>query len=256
MIDASKGFIKDGPKNRLRSQDIHKIVDVFNKQTEIERYSRMVPLARSPIRRTTTTSTSRATSTPPSPRTSRTSTRTCTAASPTATSTRSAAYWDAFPQLRSQLFKPNRPGYSDLAVDVSDVQQAILDSTEFQKFADEVASLVADWFAAHRDDARSDRRRHQPERPDRRASATTCSRASSRSPLLDEYDVYEQLMTYWHEHHARRRLPDHERRLGRRRQAAQDHRGQGPQARRDARPGDRLRPKRDQVQDGPDPARV
>src|ERR1700682_5883179 len=29
MIDASKGFMKDGPKNRLRSQDIHKIVDVF-----------------------------------------------------------------------------------------------------------------------------------------------------------------------------------------------------------------------------------
>ena len=40
MIDASKGFMKDGPKNRLRSQDIHKIVDVFNKQTEVERYSR------------------------------------------------------------------------------------------------------------------------------------------------------------------------------------------------------------------------
>lgn len=31
LIDASKGFIKDGPKNRLRSQDIHKIVDTFNK---------------------------------------------------------------------------------------------------------------------------------------------------------------------------------------------------------------------------------
>ena len=45
MIDASKGFMKDGPKNRLRSQDIHKIVDVFNKQTEIERYSRMVPIS-------------------------------------------------------------------------------------------------------------------------------------------------------------------------------------------------------------------
>ena len=45
MIDASKGFMKDGPKNRLRSQDIHKIVDAFNKQIEIDRYSRMVPLA-------------------------------------------------------------------------------------------------------------------------------------------------------------------------------------------------------------------
>jgi type I restriction enzyme M protein len=45
MIDASKGFMKDGPKNRLREQDIHKIVDVFNKQTEIEKYSRMVSVA-------------------------------------------------------------------------------------------------------------------------------------------------------------------------------------------------------------------
>jgi len=44
MIDASKGFIKDGPKNRLRSQDIHKIVDVFNKQMEVDGYSRMVPM--------------------------------------------------------------------------------------------------------------------------------------------------------------------------------------------------------------------
>ncbi|WP_369797358.1 N-6 DNA methylase [Mycobacterium sp. 012931] len=44
MIDASTGFMKDGPKNRLRSQDIHKIVDTFNKQVEIERYSRLVPL--------------------------------------------------------------------------------------------------------------------------------------------------------------------------------------------------------------------
>ena len=44
MIDASKGFMKDGNKNRLRSQDIHKIVDTFNKQIEIPRYSRMVAM--------------------------------------------------------------------------------------------------------------------------------------------------------------------------------------------------------------------
>src|SRR4030066_1713602 len=42
MIDAGKGFVKDGNKNRLRAQDIHRIVDVFNKQLEIENYSRMV----------------------------------------------------------------------------------------------------------------------------------------------------------------------------------------------------------------------
>jgi type I restriction system adenine methylase HsdM len=45
MIDGSKGFLKDGNKNRLRSQDIHKIVDVFNHQRDLPRYARRVPLA-------------------------------------------------------------------------------------------------------------------------------------------------------------------------------------------------------------------
>jgi len=45
MIDASKGFVKDANKNRLREQDIHRIVDVFNRQLEIPRYSRMVPIS-------------------------------------------------------------------------------------------------------------------------------------------------------------------------------------------------------------------
>ena len=45
MIDASKGFIKDGNKNRLRAQDLHRIVDSFTNQLAIEKYSRMVPLA-------------------------------------------------------------------------------------------------------------------------------------------------------------------------------------------------------------------
>jgi type I restriction enzyme M protein len=45
MVDASKGFMKDGNKNRLRSQDLHKIVDIFTKGTELEKYSRYVSLA-------------------------------------------------------------------------------------------------------------------------------------------------------------------------------------------------------------------
>ena len=42
MLDASRGFMKDGPKNRLRAQDIHKIVDAFTRQLEVPGYSRMV----------------------------------------------------------------------------------------------------------------------------------------------------------------------------------------------------------------------
>jgi len=45
MIDASKGFRKDGNKNRLREQDVHRIVDTFTRQLEIPGYSRLVPVA-------------------------------------------------------------------------------------------------------------------------------------------------------------------------------------------------------------------
>lgn len=45
MIDASKGFLKDGNKNRLRAQDMHKVVDAFNHSVEIAGYSRLVPLS-------------------------------------------------------------------------------------------------------------------------------------------------------------------------------------------------------------------
>ncbi len=43
MIDASRGFIKDGNKNRLREQDIHRIVDVFRRKEDVPRYARLVP---------------------------------------------------------------------------------------------------------------------------------------------------------------------------------------------------------------------
>jgi type I restriction enzyme M protein len=46
MVDASKGFIKDGNKNRLRAQDMHRIVDTFTRQDGSDpKYARLVPLA-------------------------------------------------------------------------------------------------------------------------------------------------------------------------------------------------------------------
>ena len=42
MIDASKGFAKDGNKNRLRERDIHRIVTVFTAMQDVPGYARMV----------------------------------------------------------------------------------------------------------------------------------------------------------------------------------------------------------------------
>ena len=42
MIDASSGYKKDGNKNRLREQDIEKIIQVYNNEEVIDGYSRFV----------------------------------------------------------------------------------------------------------------------------------------------------------------------------------------------------------------------
>jgi type I restriction enzyme M protein len=198
MIDASKGFIKDGPKNRLRSQDIHKIVDVFNKQTQVDRYSRMVPLAEMAdpkndynlnIPRYIDSS---------EPEDIQDLHAHLHGGIPDRDLDVLAGYWDAFPSLRASLFRPNRPGYSDLAIDVSGVQQAILDSPEFQKLTADVASMVADWFAAHRSALESIQADTKPNDLIAALGDDLLDRFKP-VPLLDEYDVYEQLMTYWHD---------------------------------------------------------
>lgn len=198
MIDASKGFVKDGNKNRLRSQDLHKIVDTFNKQIEIDGYSRMVPMNEISdpkndynlnIPRYIDSS---------EPEDLQDLHAHLHGGIPNADLDALSPYWDAFPSLRSQLFKPNRPAYSDLTIDVGEVQQAILDSTEFQKFADEAKGIMTDWFATHRDALAAIDADTRPN--DLIATIGDDLLARFKSvPLLDEYDAYEQLLSYWHD---------------------------------------------------------
>ncbi|WP_440713590.1 type I restriction-modification system subunit M [Gordonia sp. FQ] len=198
MIDASRGFMKDGNKNRLRSQDLHKIVDTFNKQIEIDRYSRMVPISEIAD---------------PKNNYNLNIPRYIDSSEPEDLQDLSAHihggipdhdldalqhYWDAFPQLRSQIFTPNRPGYSDLTIDVSAVQQAIFDAPGFHKLRDEATGIVDDWFTSHRDALAGITADTKPNELITTISDDLLARFKPM-PLLDEYDVYEQLMTFWHD---------------------------------------------------------
>jgi type I restriction enzyme M protein len=198
MIDASKGFTKDGPKNRLRSQDIHKIVDVFNKRTEIDRYSRMVPLAEIAseandynlnIPRYIDSS---------DPEDIQDLHAHLHGGIPDRDIDELGGYWEAFPSLHAILFKPNRPGYSDLAIDLSAVQQAVLDSAEFQRFSADIAEQIGEWFAAHRAALASITADTRPNDLIATLGDDLLERFRG-APLLDEYDIYEQLLSFWHE---------------------------------------------------------
>ncbi|MEV6776040.1 type I restriction-modification system subunit M [Streptomyces syringium] len=198
MIDASKGFIKDGNKNRLRSQDIHKIVDVFTKQTTIDRYSRMVLLSEiADPKNDYNLNISRYIDSS-EPEDIQDLHAHLHGGIPDRDLDALSGYWDAFPQLRGQLFKPNRPGYSDLTIDVGQVQQAILDSPEFQKFTGEARDIVTEWFSAHREQLEAIDETTRPNDLITVLGDDLLARFK-QVPLLDEYDVYEQLMTYWHD---------------------------------------------------------
>ena len=197
MIDASKGFIKDGNKNRLRSRDIHKIVDVFNKQTEVDGFSRLVPMTEIAepkndynlnIPRYIDSS---------EPEDLQDLNAHLHGGIPDRDLDLLQPYWDAFPSLRSTLFTANRPGYSDLTIDIAEVQQTILDSDEFKKFAEDVRGKVDDWFSAHRPILQAIDAKTVPQELISRISDDLLVRFKSTA-LLDPYDVYEQLMTYWH----------------------------------------------------------
>jgi type I restriction enzyme M protein len=114
MVDASRGFMKDGNKNRLRSQDIHKIVDVFNHQTKLDRYSRLVPLAEIEkndynlnIPRYIDAS---------EPEDLHDLAAHLSGGIPNGDLDALGAYWQVFPKLRADLFAPEREGYSKLII--------------------------------------------------------------------------------------------------------------------------------------------
>ncbi|WP_345597966.1 type I restriction-modification system subunit M [Streptomyces marokkonensis] len=197
MIDASKGFVKDGNKNRLRSQDIHKIVDVFNRQISIKRYSRMVSLHEiADPKNDYNLNISRYIDSS-EPEDIQDLHAHLHGGIPDRDVDALSGYWEAFPSLRGTLFMGNRSGYSDLAVGVTEVQQSILDSDEFQKFANEVRSQVDDWFTTHRPILQALDADTLPNDLIAQISDDLLARFKN-TPLLDEYDVYEQLMTYWH----------------------------------------------------------
>ncbi len=198
MIDASKGFVKDGNKNRLRSQDIHKIVDTFNKQVEIDRYSRMVPMSEIAddknefnlnIPRYIDSS---------EPEDLQDLNAHVHGGIPDHDLDQLSDYWEPFPELRDQLFRPNRPGYSDLAVETNEVQTTILEAQGFRKLRDQAAEIVNEWFADHRETLASIDADTVPGDLSQQLGDDFLARFKDL-PLLDEYDAYQQLMTYWQE---------------------------------------------------------
>jgi len=197
MIDASKGFIKDGNKNRLRAQDTHKIVDVFNRQVELSHYSRMVPVSEiaSPANDYNLNLPRYIDSSEPEDLHDLDAH--LNGGIPNRDIDALDAYWAVFPSLRAALFKENgRPGYSDARVAANEVKSTILACPEFATFSARVKAVIDDWCRAHAPMLQSLKVNDLPREVINVLSEDLLARLTDQ-PLLDRYDVYQRLMDYW-----------------------------------------------------------
>ena len=199
MIDASRDFRKDGNKNRLRAQDIHRMVDVFNKQTEVPGYARMVPLAdlASPandynlnIPRYIDSTESEDLHDLDAHLNGGIPDRDIDALD---------SYWTVFPALRQTLFEGNgRAGYSEASIDTLQVKTAILDDGDFESYHQGVAAIWDSWRGTYKPLLRDIDSSTLPRQLISSLSEDLLNRFADL-PLLEHYEVYQRLMDYWDE---------------------------------------------------------
>jgi type I restriction enzyme M protein len=203
MIDASKGFIKDGPKNRLREQDIHRIVDAFTRQDESDpRYARMVPVEEIADQKNDY---------------NLNLPRYIDSAEPEDLQdieghmrggiperdiddpARLKPYWKVLPSIRAALFKRgDRPGYSQLRLPIVEVEPAIFGHAEFTAFHDSATKLFVQWKKASSPQLNGFAKDGHP-KPLIETIAEDLLATFKTASLLDAYDVYQHLMDYWAE---------------------------------------------------------
>jgi len=195
MIDAGKDFIKDGDKNRLREQDIHKIVDVFNKQIETPRYARMVSLDEIAgngynlnIPRYIDSQ---------EPEDQQDIEAHLLGGIPDSDIDALNDYWTVCPTLRADLFTAsNRQGYSQLNIAEDAIKTTIYQHPEFNAYSQQIQKTFSEWQTQQTVFLKALQAQCKPKAIIHQLSEDLLT-AFDNKPLIDKYDVYQSLMTYW-----------------------------------------------------------
>lgn len=208
MIDASAGFMKDGPKNRLRERDIHKIVDVFNRGLELPHYSRFVSLVdiEKEARRQKDEEDEKKELNLNLPRYIDTQTPEdiqdieghLKGGIPAADLDALESYWAVCPELRKTLFKRLRAGYYRLAVDKAAIKASIYEHPEFSAFIEGLEGHFAAWRKKALPKLKAIEKGSHPKEIIAGLSEGILAHYGDR-PLIDPYEIYQHLMDYWAE---------------------------------------------------------
>jgi type I restriction enzyme M protein len=197
MIDASKGFIKDGNKNRLRSLDIHRIVDTFTRLREVPGYSRMVPLSEITDPKNDFNLNLPRYIDSTEPEDLQDIDGHLAGGIPDRDIDALDRYWQVMPAVRPLLFESvGRPGYSRLNVPANEIKRAILAHPEFAAFNASVTALFEKWKKANAPRLKAIKPGDKPKALIEMLSEEVLA-TFGKARLIDPYDVYQHIMDYW-----------------------------------------------------------
>lgn len=194
MIDASQGFMKDGPKNRLRAQDIHKIVDAFTKRLEIPGYSRMVSLEE--IEKNEFNLNLPRYIDSQQAEDIQDIEGHLRGGIPARDVEALSKYWAVCPNLKTALFQETRPGYFALAVEMQAIKPAIFGHPEFVAFTTGMNARFNEWKERSSARLKALEPGILPKELILGLSNDLLAHYADM-PLIDKYDIYQHLMNCW-----------------------------------------------------------
>lgn len=196
MIDASKGFAKDGNKNKLRARDMRKIMDAYEGQVAVDKFSRMVPFSEIDkndgnlnIPRYIDSN---------EPEDIQDLGGHLLGGIPVSDIDALGSLWTECPSLRGELFEPLRDGYVQLRIPAGQIKAAMAANVEFQSLSQNIENAFDIWKNKAKADLAAIALDDKPKAVVEKAGVDLLADFAA-VPLLDRYDVYQHLMTLWEE---------------------------------------------------------
>lgn len=196
MIDASKGYIKDGNKNRLREQDIHKIVDVFNFQKETDKFARFVTFEEIENNEYNLNI----------PRYIDTQETEdiqdlfahLNGGIPNRDIAELQPFWNVYPNLQKALFKKYSDNYLQLTIDQSEIKETIFSHPEFKAYSELLEKTYDIWKGKIYTSLTAITTETAPKKFIHQLSEALLNDYKGKA-LVDNYTIYQHLLDYWNE---------------------------------------------------------
>lgn len=198
MIDASRGYVKDGNKNRLRERDIYRIITTFNEQiTTDPKYARFVPNDEIEKKNGYNLNITRYIDST-DPEDIQDIYAHIHGGIPAVDIDGLSKYWEVFPSLKSELLTAISEKYYSLNVEHENIRQTIYKNAEFSEYGEKLDEAFTAWKSKEYS-VLSSLDEDVSARELIVSLAEDILAEFEHLTLIDKYDVYQVLLAYWNE---------------------------------------------------------